>query len=100
MPAEQRGLAESIAAVRGKEHRLDENPTTEQREHIEALKKQASGEGPPDKLSLLRQKLSHKPRRSRSSGFTLCTTESIGAMCWRQHRRGCEPIRARRGWTA
>src|SRR5262245_8362095 len=35
------------AAVRGKENRLDEHPTTEAREHIEALKKQASGDGPP-----------------------------------------------------
>ena len=42
---------------------MDENPTTEQREHIEALKKQAGGEGPPDKLSLLRQKLSHKAKQ-------------------------------------
>jgi RNA-directed DNA polymerase len=42
---------------------LDENPTTEEREHIEALKKQASGDGPPDKLSLLRQKLSQKAKQ-------------------------------------
>jgi len=42
---------------------LDENPTTEEREHIEALKKQASGDGLPDKLSLLRQKLSQKAKQ-------------------------------------
>lgn len=42
---------------------MDENPTTEQREHIEALKKQASGDGPPDKLSLLRQRLSQKAKQ-------------------------------------
>src|SRR6185437_5168218 len=53
----------NIAAVRGKENRLDENPTTEQRLHIEALKKQASGDGLPDKLSLLRQKLSQKAKQ-------------------------------------
>jgi hypothetical protein len=60
---ERRGLTGSTAAVRRKENRLDENPTTEQREHIEALKKQASGDGLPDKLSLLRQKLSQKAKQ-------------------------------------
>ena len=39
---------------------MDDSPTTEEREHIEALKKQASGDGLPDKLSALRQKLSQK----------------------------------------
>ena len=38
-------------------------PTTEQRLHIEALKKQASGDVRPDKLSLLRQKLSQKAKQ-------------------------------------
>jgi retron-type reverse transcriptase len=42
---------------------LDENPTTGKREHIEALKEQASLDGPPDKLSLLRQKLSQKAKQ-------------------------------------
>ena len=42
---------------------MDENPTTEQRAHIEALRKQASGDGRPDKLSLLRQKLSQKAKQ-------------------------------------
>jgi RNA-directed DNA polymerase len=41
---------------------LEEIPT-EQRLHIEALKKQASGEGLPDKLSLLRQKLNQKAKQ-------------------------------------
>jgi hypothetical protein len=63
MLVERRGLTGSIAAVRGKENRLDENPTTGKWEHIEALKKQASGDGPPDKLSLLRQKLSQKAKQ-------------------------------------
>ena len=60
---ELRGLTGSIAAVRGKENRLEEIPTTEQREHIEALKKQVSGDGLSDKLSLLRQKLSQKAKQ-------------------------------------
>jgi RNA-directed DNA polymerase len=42
---------------------LDENPITEEWELIEALKEQASGDGPPDKLSLLRQKLSQKAKQ-------------------------------------
>ena len=42
---------------------MDENPITEEGELIEALKKQASGDGLPDKLSLLRQKLSHKAKQ-------------------------------------
>jgi RNA-directed DNA polymerase len=42
---------------------LDENPITEEWEHIEAMKKQASGDGLPDKLSLLRQKLSQKAKQ-------------------------------------
>ena len=42
---------------------MDENPTTGKREHIEALKEQASLDGPPDKLSLLRQKLSQKAKQ-------------------------------------
>src|SRR5205085_4939299 len=62
-PVEQRGLTGSIAAVRRKENRLDENPTTGKGEHIEALKEQASGDGRPDKLSLLRQKLSQKAKQ-------------------------------------
>ena len=42
---------------------MDENPITEEWEHIEALKKQASGAGLSDKLSLLRQKLSQKAKQ-------------------------------------
>ena len=42
---------------------MEEIPTTEQRLHIEALKKQASGDGLPDKLSLLRQKLNQKAKQ-------------------------------------
>jgi RNA-directed DNA polymerase len=42
---------------------LEEIPNTEQRLHIEALKKQVSGDGLPDKLSLLRQKLNQKAKQ-------------------------------------
>ena len=42
---------------------MEEIPTTEQWEHIEALKSQESGDGLPDKLSLLRQKLSQKAKQ-------------------------------------
>jgi retron-type reverse transcriptase len=60
---ERRGLTGSSAAVRRKESRLEEIPATEQGQHIEALKEQASGDGLPDKLSLLRQKLSQKAKQ-------------------------------------
>ena len=43
---ERRGLTGSIAAVRGKESRLEEIPITEEWLHIEALNKQVSGDGP------------------------------------------------------
>jgi retron-type reverse transcriptase len=42
---------------------LEEIPATEQRLHSEALKKQVSGDGRPDKLSLLRQKLNQKAKQ-------------------------------------
>lgn len=42
---------------------MEEIPATEQWEHIEALTEQASGDGLPDKLSLLRQKLSQKAKQ-------------------------------------
>jgi len=42
---------------------LEEIPTTEEWELIEALEKQASRDGLPDKLSLLRQKLSQKAKQ-------------------------------------
>jgi hypothetical protein len=42
---------------------LEEIPATEQWLHIEALKEQASRDGRPDKLSLLRQKLSQKAKQ-------------------------------------
>ena len=42
---------------------MEEIPITEQRLHIEALNKQASRDGLPDKLSLLRQKLNQKAKQ-------------------------------------
>ena len=42
---------------------MEEIPATEQWLHIEALKEQASRDGLPDKLSLLRQKLSQKAKQ-------------------------------------
>ena len=42
---------------------MEEIPITEEWLHIEALNKQASGDGLPDKLSLLRQKLSQKAKQ-------------------------------------
>ena len=40
-----------------------EEPNTEERLHIEALRKQASGDGLPETLSLLRQKLGQKAKQ-------------------------------------
>jgi len=42
---------------------LDENPTTESAQRIEALDKQGSGEGLPEKLFPLRQKLGQKAKQ-------------------------------------
>ena len=42
---------------------MEEIPTTEQWERIEALEKPGSGDGLPEKLSLLRQKLSQKAKQ-------------------------------------
>ena len=43
---------------------MEEIPTTEGWQHIEALMKQESGDGlPPTKLSCLRQKLSQKAKQ-------------------------------------
>ena len=95
---ERRGLTGSNAAVRGKENRLEEIPATEEWELIEALNKQASGDGPPDKLSLLRQKLSQKAKQEPK--FRFYTTGSIGAMCWKRHGNGCAATGARPEWTA
>ena len=42
---------------------MDENPPTEFWQHIEALEKQASGDGLPEKLFQLRQKLGQKAKQ-------------------------------------
>src|SRR5260370_26838303 len=62
-PVEPRGLAWKHAAVRGGKTRLDQRPTTEPGKHIEALKKQGSGDGQPGKLFSLRQKLGRKAKQ-------------------------------------
>jgi len=97
---EPRGLTESIGCCKKEGEPLGRKSDYGKMGAYRALKKQASGDGPPDKLSLLRQKLSQKPSRSRSSGSTHCMTGSIGAMCWRQHGNGCGLTRARPEWTA
>jgi RNA-directed DNA polymerase len=48
---------------------LEAIPTTEEGELIEALKKQVSGDGLPDTLSLLRQKLSQKAKQESKFRF-------------------------------
>ena len=48
---------------------MEEIPVTEQWQHIEALNKQASEDGLPDKLSQLRQKLSQKAKQEPSFRF-------------------------------
>jgi RNA-directed DNA polymerase len=48
---------------------LEEIPVTEQWQHIEALNKQASEDGLPDKLSQLRQKLGQKAKQEPSFRF-------------------------------
>jgi hypothetical protein len=60
---EQRGLTGNIAAVRRKENRLEEIPTTEQWEQVEGLNNQTQRDEFPDKLSLLRQKLGQKAKQ-------------------------------------
>ena len=68
--------------------------------HIEALKKQVSGDGLPEKLSLLRQKLSQKAKQEPKFRFYVLYDRSIGAMCWKRHGNGCELIGERLEWMA
>jgi RNA-directed DNA polymerase len=59
---------------------LDQRPTTEPEEPIEALKKQASGDGPSGKLFSLRQKLGQKAKQEPKFRFYTL----YGRIYWRE----------------
>jgi RNA-directed DNA polymerase len=59
---------------------LDPRPTTEPGKHIEALKKQASGDGLPGKLFSLRQKLGQKAKQEPKYRFYTL----YGRIFWRE----------------
>ena len=59
---------------------MDTRPTTEPGKHIEALKKQASGDGLPGKLFSLRQKLGQKAKQEPKFRFYTL----YGRILWRE----------------
>ena len=59
---------------------MDPRPTTEPGKHIEALKKQASGDGLPGKLFSLRQKLGQKAKQEPKFRFYTL----YGRIFWRE----------------
>ncbi len=65
---------------RGGKTRWDPRPTTEPGKHIEALKKQASGDGLPGKLFSLRQKLGQKAKQEPKFRFYTW----YGRIFWRE----------------
>ena len=69
---------------------MDENPATEFWEHIEALKKQESRDGLPEKFFPLRQKLGQKAKQAASGLFNRrldgrwrSTLTASASFCWR-----------------
>ena len=59
---------------------MDQRPTTEPGKHIEALKKQVSGDGLPGKLFSLRQKLGQKAKQEPKFRFYTL----YGRIFWRE----------------
>lgn len=73
---------------------MDENPTTEFWEHIEALKKQESGEGLPEQLFQLRQKLGQKAKQEPKFRFYTL----YGRILWRSTLEAAwKRVRSNRG---
>jgi hypothetical protein len=87
---------------------LDQDPTTEPEEHIEALQEQASGDGLPEKLSWLRQKLHRKAKQEPKFRFYAVydripdcgSVPDIGRTHWNRHGSGYAPTREHPAWTA
>ena len=78
---ERRGPTENNVAVRGKENRLEEIPTTEQWELIEGLNNQAIRDEFSDKLSLLRQKLGQKGQAGAEVPVLRFVRSDLSARC-------------------
>jgi hypothetical protein len=97
MTVERRDPAEDHVYVRGKESRLEEIPNTEDWEREATETEQIVL---PEKLSLLRQKLSQKAKQEPTFRFMRYMTGYIGRMCWRLPGNGCAPTGEALGWTA
>ena len=75
---------------------MEEIPTTEERQHIEALKKQASGDGLPGKLFSLRQKLGQKAKQEPKFRFYTL----YGWILWRETLEAGMEAGASKRWRA